>query len=99
MSACAHYDTLGGVSRGQIALGLATEGGWTETGRCYSLPVPHKVARLARLVLVYRDCAASFSRAFVTSRWKMNSLSAFSDRSVKFQDLPPFCFTFSSFFR
>ena len=49
--------------------------------------------------LGYLLCAASFSRAFATSRWNTNSLSAFSDRSVKFQFLPPLCFTFSSFFR
>ena len=49
--------------------------------------------------LPYFPCAASFSRAFVTSRWKTKSVSAFSDLSVKFQVLPPFCFTFSSFFR
>ena len=51
------------------------------------------------LVPAYFPSAASFSRAFVTSRWKTKSLSALSDLSVKFQVLPPLCFTLSSFFR
>ena len=47
----------------------------------------------------YFPSAASFSRAFVTSRWNTKSLSALSDLSVKFQVFPPFCFTLSSFFK